>query len=192
MYYEGFRNSPMDFEYKGSEISVMSYFCIAEPDPDRINAASSPKGYRKFPSYKSFMKFVETIQMSGDTLIIIDKYIFPAYYTYDHYYPDLLIDAIKETKAKKVVFITSETHNEWLANRIWRLLKEEGIDSRIGLTERFHDRFWIMLRKFRGFSMGTSLNSLGQCVTRLKKLDSDEILMLIEEVEKVLGVTLKI
>lgn len=179
-----FRRTPISIEDTDIEPVILTYVCSIDPASDRIDAAKMEGGYKSLGSYKSFRRFIRSIQLAGDTLLLIDSYIFPGDSYYSDDYLDILVNSIKETKAKRTLFITSTHFNGRLADEAIRLLSKDGICSEVYLSDCFHDRFWIMLNGQKGFSMGTSLNGLGDKITTLNDLSGDDIDEIVNQVKK--------
>lgn len=186
-----YRRTPINYEDADMEHEIHSYICISDLRSDRNNAARVEEGYKDLNSYKGFRRFIKSIQVAEDTLLIIDNYIFPdGSYCGDDYL-EILVNSVRETKARKAVFITSARFNGNLAKEAkWRLSRDN-ICSEVYCSDDFHDRFWIMLSGKRGFYMGTSLNGLGNKITILNNLSSDEIDAIMKQVKRILGTSYK-
>lgn len=136
--------------------------------------------------------FIQVIQkfldatIKGDSLVIIDPYVFPE--KYDNDYSKFFIDILKIyfPRLKKLTFVTSARYNHKIQSKIFSDLQK--IDSSLKLilkkSELFHDRFWLFPASNRGIIMGTSLNGLGKKYSIIDYIQEDDARIILSDFKK--------
>lgn len=131
-------------------------------------------------------KFLD-VTLKGNSLIIIDRYIFPKKYDVD--YPDFLIDILKKyfSKLNRITFITSASYNQKVQTQIFAGIHKHNRKINIAMkhSEDFHDRFWISPRNRKGVFMGTSLNGLGKKYTLIDYMSDGDVREITNEIKKI-------
>jgi hypothetical protein len=135
---------------------------------------------------QAMQKFLDNV-LKGNSLIIIDPYIFPK--KHDSDYPVLLIDILKKffPKLKRITFVTSASYNQSLQVKVFSAIHKcnSQINISIKQNEHFHDRFWVSPKNRKGVFMGTSLNGIGKKYTLIDYIQEEDVREILKELKNI-------
>ncbi len=132
-------------------------------------------------------KYLDKI-ITSNKLLIIDQYIFPNYA--DNGYSIFLGEILDRyiVRLDEIRFITSSNRGKYSLENEKAILtslinKKPSLKIIVGVTENFHDRFWISDYKSKGMFLGTSLNGFGKKYALIDYLNAYDVREIISALE---------
>lgn len=119
------------------------------------------------------------LKAENKSIWVTDPYLFPnfkpQYATEEIQYKKDLIELLKGTKAKKIVYCCNKIKNESMYKQIEEHLKINNIILLQNKNlERCHDRFWYCPETERCICFGTSLNGIGKAICQINELNEED------------------
>ena len=123
-----------------------------------------------------------------DELIIIDPFFFAPTKNLNYIQTFSAIIDKYLVSLKALYFITGLKIDQNLKNNIQAAILNvnQAIKIYHNISDDIHDRYWISNKRDKGMMMGTSLNSLGNKLALIDRLNSSDVRTIVEEL-KVLG-----